>query len=236
MSPFLPVQCTLSMKPPECSTGAGRRPRRCPGAGGSVLADCPALETLSQAVERSLLGEHATPVSRVMDLRIPWRQNQSKKADHQDSLPIAHLVGDGVVQVQSLDRGMEAKGDVAQRIGAEPDESSVELRDQLRRDIQAAFGVPGGLLLAESGSAQSTRELRSLWLRGRVMPMLATLADELARVFGGPVSWSLPLLEAEERDVESRRQQRRAMAIGALVGRGLTVAQATALYDGAESA
>ena len=131
---------------------------------------------------------------------------------------------------------MEAKGDVAQRIGAEPDESSVELRDQLRRDIQAAFGVPGGLLLAESGSAQSTRELRSLWLRGRVMPMLATLADELARVFGGPVSWSLPLLEAEERDVESRRQQRRAMAIGALVGRGLTVAQATALYDGAESA
>ena len=31
-----------------------------------VLADAPALATLAHAVERSLLGEHATPVSRVM--------------------------------------------------------------------------------------------------------------------------------------------------------------------------
>ena len=127
---------------------------------------------------------------------------------------------------------MEAKGDVAQRIGAEPDESSVELRDQLRRDIQSAFGVPGGLLLAESGSAQSTRELRSLWLRARVLPVLDSLGTELSRVFNAPVSWSLPLLEAERLDVESRRRQRRAQSIGALVRGGLTVEQATALHDG----
>ena len=50
-----------------------------PWRGRSVLSDAPALATLAHAVERSLLGEHSTPVSRVMDLRIPWRQNQSKK-------------------------------------------------------------------------------------------------------------------------------------------------------------
>ena len=150
-----------------------------PWRGRSVLSDCPALAALAQYVERSLLGEHAVPVSRLMDLSIPWRQKAGQKQEMAESLPIANLVGDGVVQVQQLDRGMEAKGkDVAQRIGADPDESSVELRDQLRRDIQSAFGVPGGLLLAESGSAQSTRELRSLWLRGRVLPVL----DSLARI------------------------------------------------------
>ena len=131
---------------------------------------------------------------------------------------------------------MEAKGDVAQRIGAEPDESSVELRDQLRRDIQSAFGVPGGLLLAESGSAQSTRELRSLWLRARVLPVLDSLGAELSRVFNAPVTWRLPLLEAEQLDVESRRRQRRAMSIGTLMARGLSREDAVGLYDAAESA
>ena len=203
-----------------------------PWKGRSVLADAPALATLAHAVERSLLGEHAVPSSRVMDLKVPWRQKPYKKGEFEDSLPIAHLVGDGTVQVQSLDRGMEARGDVAQRIGAEPDESTIELRDQLRRDLQSAFGVPGGLLLAESGSAQSTRELRSLWLRGRVMPVLDALGAELSRVFGGPVSWSLPLLEAEHLDIESRRRQRRAMAIGALIGRGLSREDAVSLHDG----
>ena len=202
-----------------------------PWVGRSVLADAPALAALAQAVERSLMGEHSVAVSRVMDLRIPWRQTPHQKGDFEDSLPVAHLVGDGAVQVQSLDRGMEAKGDVAQRIGAEPDAASVELRDQLRRDVQSAFGIPGGLLLAESGSAQSTRELRSLWLRARVQPMLDQLGAELARVFGGPVSWSLPLLDTERLEAESRRRQRRAIAVGGLMAHGLTREVAVSLFD-----
>ena len=203
-----------------------------PWRGRSVLSDAPALAALAHAVERSLLGEHFVPVSRVMDLSVPWRQKAGQKQEMAETLPIANLVGDGVVQVQQLDGGLEAKGkDVAQRVGADPDESSVELRDQLRRDIQSAFGVPGGLLLAESGSAQSTRELRSLWLRGRVLPVLDSLGAELSRVFDAPVSWSLPLLDSERLEAQSRRQQRRASAIGALVRGGMAVEQATTLYD-----
>ena len=206
-----------------------------PWRGRSVLSDAPALAALAHAVERSLLGEHAVPVSRVMDLSVPWRQKAGQKQEMAETLPIANLVGDGVVQVQQLDRGLEAKGkDVAQRVGADPDESSVELRDQLRRDIRSAFGVPGGLLLAESGSAQSTRELRSLWFRGRVLPVLASLGAELSRVFDTSVTWSLPLLETERLEAQSRVRQRRASGIGNLIGRGLSREQATALYDNQE--
>ena len=197
-----------------------------------MLTDAPALASLAGAVERSLLGEHAVPVARVMDLRVPWRQPNQQKKEQRETLPIANLVGDGAVQVQQLDRGMEAKGDVAQRIGAEPSDGSVTLRDQLRRDIAAAFAVPPGLVFAESGSAQATRELRSLWLRGRVLPMLDTLGAELARVLDAPVAFRLPLLEAEQAESESRHRQRRALAIGTLMARGLSREDAVSLHDG----
>ena len=78
-------------------------------------------------------------------------------------------------------------------------------------------------------SLRTPRELRSLWLRGRVLPVLDSLGVELSRVFGGPVSWSLPLLEAEQEDVESRRRQRRALAIGTLMARGLSREDAVGL-------
>lgn len=202
-----------------------------PWCGRSVLTDSPALASLAGAVERSLLGEHAVPVSRVMDLRVPWRQKNAQKQEHAETLPVANLAGDGSVVVQHLDRGMEAKGDIVQRVGAQPDQASVELRDQLRRDVAAAFGCPPGLVFAESGSAQSTRELRTLWLRSRVLPLLSTLGAELARVFDAPVAFTLPLVDSEQAEADSRQRQRRATAIGALMARGLSRDDAVSLYD-----
>lgn len=127
--------------------------------------------------------------------------------------------------------GMEAKGDIVQRVGADPDQASVDLRDQLRRDVTAAFGCPPGLVFAETGSAQATRELRSLWLRGRVLPMLDTLGAELARVFESPFTFRLPLVAQEELESDSRRRQRRALAIGTLIARGVSREDAVSLHD-----
>lgn len=204
-----------------------------PWQGRSVLTDCPALASLAGAVERSLLGEHAVPVSRVMDLRQSWRASNAQKSENQETLPIANLRGDGTVVVQTLDRGQEAAGNrVVQRIGSEPDPASVELRDQLRRDVAAAFSTPPGLVFAESGSAQSTRELRSLWLQARVRPLLSTLAAELSRVFDSPVSFTLPLVASEQAEAESRRRQRRASAIANLIRAGQSPEAAVTLYDG----
>ena len=204
-----------------------------PWRGRSVLTTAPALSALAGMVDRSLLGEHAVPSSRVMDLRIAWRQKGEQKQEQRESLPLANLVGDGTVQVQQLDRGMEAGGgQVAQRIGAEPSAASVNLRAALVRDVQSAFGVPPGLLTPESGSAQSTRELRSLFLRARVTPLLEQLAAELSRVFNATVSFRLPLLDAERADAMSRIRQRRASTIAALVRGGMSLSDATALHDG----
>ena len=63
--------------------------------------------------------------------------------------------------------------------------------------------------------------------------MLDTLANELARVYDAQVSFRLPMLEAETLEADSRRRQRRATAIGALMARGLSREDATTLYDDA---
>jgi len=214
--------------------------RRAPGVtipwqGRSVLSDTPALESIATAVESSLVGEHQTPIARLLGVKVPWRFQTGKQQEHQQSIwerINLSSAGDGEVVALQWDRGQEAT-DKPGRIGAEPSDGSVELRDQLRRDIAAAFGCPPGLVFAESGSAQSTRELRSLWLLGRVSPVLDSLTAELSRVFEVPVSYSLPLLTAEQQDSESRRRQRRAMSIGALMRGGLSRDDATSLYDGA---
>ena len=204
-----------------------------PWQGRSVLHDAPALAALAGAVERSLVGEHQTPIARLLGVTVPWKAKTANKSEHEQSLwerINLSSAGDGEVIAMQWDRGQEAS-DKPGRIGAEPTDGSVELRDQLRRDVCAAFGIPPGMVYAESGSAQSTRELRSLWARGRVTPLLDTLAAELSRVFGSPVSFTLPLLEAETAEAESRRRQRRAVSIGALVRGGMTVEAATALHD-----
>ena len=102
-------------------------------------------------------------------------------------------------------------------------------------ELFAADGHDAGgceRVTGKSGMRPATRELRSLWLRGRVLPLLDSLGGELSRVFDGPVSWSLPLLATEQAESESRRRQRRAMAIGTLMARGLSSEDAVSLHDG----
>ena len=147
-------------------------------------------------------------------------------------MPVANLVGDGEVQVQRLDRGQDSPAPGSWRIGPEPEAASVDLRDQVRRDVAGAFGVSPGLVIAETGSAQSTRELRSLCGFGagccRCCPRWR---PSYARVLDSPVAFRLPMIDDERAEAESRRQQRRAMAIGNLMARGLTQDAATSVYD-----
>ena len=187
-----PGRFTPRIRPIGYSIGGARPRRRCPGRGARCWPTAPALATLAHAVERSLLGEHAVPSSRVMDLKVPWRQKPYKKGEFEDSLPIAHLVGDGTVQVQSLDRGMEARGDVAQRIGAEPNESTIELRDQLRQGHTGRFRRAGR-------PAPRGEWLRAVhagsFVRSGCAPGFSRsstqLGAELSRAFSTrPVSWT----------------------------------------------
>ena len=48
----------------------------------------------------------------------------------------------------------------------------------------------------------------------------------------GRCHWTLPLLEDDHHEAKSRRRQRRAMEIGALIGRGLSCEDAVSLHDG----
>ena len=166
-------------------------------------------------------------------LHYAGRLSPTTKRAHDERFEAAHLPGDGSVVALTVDRGFEAAKPDGWRVGAEPDAASVELRDQLRRDVAAAFGVAPGLVWAESGSAQAMREVRSLWLRSRVMPALRDLAAVLAVAFDDPgVAFRLPLLELDAADTTSRQHQRRAASAAVLRRAGYEPAAALAIADG----
>ena len=204
-----------------------------PWRGRSVLAEVPSLAPLAGTLEAALIGEHRVPVSRLLGVKVPWRSNPTRKRGYEESIgERVNLAGAGEVLAAQWDRGQDAS-DRPARIGPEPSESSVELRDQVRRDVCAAFGVVPGLVYAETGSAQSTRELRSLWLRSRVQPVLEDLAGVLQDAMGDPsVAFALPLVEQETAEADGRRRSRRATALAAIMARGLTEEQAVRLHDG----
>ena len=204
-----------------------------PWLGRPVLADAPSPKTLAGAVERSLTGELAVPVSRLAYFHYAGRLSPATKQSHDERFEAAHLPGDGSVAALTVDRGFEAAQPSGWRFGAEPDASSVELRDLLRRDVAAEFGVAPGLVWAESGSAQAMREVRSLWLRSRVMPALRDLAAVLAVAFDDPsVAFRLPLLELDAADTTSRQRQRRAASVAILRRAGYEPAAELPIADG----
>ena len=108
--------------------------------GRSVLADCPALEAVASAVESSLVGEHRLPVQRLLGIEVRWRENNDKRALAENALwERLNLPEDGQTLAVRWDREQQPERPV--RLGADPTDASVLLRDQLRRDVAAAFGI-----------------------------------------------------------------------------------------------
>ena len=204
--------------------------------GRSVLSDAPALAALAGEVERSLCAEHKVPSRRILNLNYPFRlppQNVKDSGDaFAEQLTQVGMSGskEGDVVAATTHRGADTPERGAWRLGAEPTAASVELRGQLRGEVASAFGVPPQLLFESSGASQAMRELRGVWARTRVAPILDALALELRRVLDdGDIAFVSPLTRLEDRDSAARETARRAGAAAALVKAGWTQANAARL-------
>ena len=109
----------------------------------------------------------------------------------------------------------------SQRIGADPPETLLRLRDDAYLSILAACGIPPSLV-GHGGAAQANREAWRQFLHGTLAPLGALLADEASRKFGTEVSGSFDQLFASD-------LQGRARAFQSMVGGGMEVERAAAL-------
>lgn len=106
------------------------------------------------------------------------------------------------------------------KIGAEPSQALVELREQVTAEVMAACGCPMELFHGSEGAA--SREALRRWLHSTLLPWAEVVAAELSDKLERPISLSFDRLMAS--DLSGR-----ARAFQSMVGGGMDIAQAAAL-------
>lgn len=113
------------------------------------------------------------------------------------------------------------------RIGAEPAQALVELREQTTAEIMAACGCPMELFHGSEGAA--SREALRRWLHSTILPWAEVVAAELSEKLERDISLSFDRLMAS--DLSGR-----ARAFQSMVHGGMDLAQAAALAGLMEAA
>lgn len=119
-------------------------------------------------------------------------------------------------------RGQAPQQDwVPRRIGANPPDTLLTLRDGALLSVLAAYGIPPSLVGA-GGAAQANREAWRQFLHGTLQPLGQLVADEAGRKFGEPLRVSFDQLFASD-------LQGRARAFQSMVQSGMPVERAAML-------
>lgn len=191
-----------------------------PWRGIAPLAWASATGKLSGALEQALGGEAAGPFGFVLPLPDVQTDKTALKVD------LAGLRG-GVKLVDTVHSGWgEGRGAAPardwrqERIGANPPESVVSLRENVYRAVLSATGVPPPLVSTNDGTA--AREAWRRFLHGTIHPLGAMVAEEAGAKLGIDVSLSFDKLFAS--DLTGR-----ARAFQSMVGAGMDTSKAASL-------
>ena len=184
--------------------------------------------------EQRMKEEAGTPTGYVM----PSPQEAGDTDDGQGGLfdPFATLrtrlgkLAGKLLIVQSMQTGFgEGRAAAPQsewtprRLGANPPESLLQLREQMKDGILAACGIPPALAGSSQGSQQAARENWRQFLHGTIQPVSVMVRDELRHKLNNPeLSISFDRLFASD-------LQGRARAFQSMVGGGMDVEKAAAL-------
>ena len=87
---------------------------------------------------------------------------------------------------------------VASRVGMNPPDVVLKLRDAVARSVLGVLGVPPNLFLGERGDGGGGRESWRRFLHGTIEPMGAVVSGELERVFGAGLGLDFSRLGAHD--------------------------------------
>lgn len=191
-----------------------------PFRGVSPLANVNLSDKLRRNIEQRLMEEYSGPVGSVIPVPEAVENVQALATDIRGLKGRVALVetttggwGDGPREGSQRDF-------VAERIGAEPPESTIQLRQDVSDSILAACGIPPSLGSTGSVGAD-TRESWRQFLHGTIAPVANTLEAELQEKF------QLPNLEINFENLFASDIQGRARAFRSLTQGGLSPAEAS---------
>ena len=192
-----------------------------PWSGRSPLDGQPATARLAAYLEQRLGDEAAAETGRV----IPVPDPESLGSELVDSLRAmagrTMLVPSTATGWGEGAAGMPSRDWYVQRVGSDPPQPLVTLRQQTVEHVLAACGVPADLVQASTESGQ--REGWRRFLFGTILPVSKLVAAELAAKLDAPDL----ILEFEE--LRASDLAGRARAFQSMVGGGMAVAEAAAL-------
>ena len=177
------------------------------------------LGDLAAALDGAMRDEAEVPVLRLIGLAL----NAAFTTAEQRTAITAGLQKLGVDDSRLATVASEVEQARVGRLGPEPDRAAVELRDQIRHDVAAAYGVQG--LLAEGAST----EIHGFWRVATVRtfePLALMVEAELARKLDTPARFDRSKWIAAPVSEVARERAQRGAAVQRLVAAGVEVERA----------
>ena len=188
--------------------------------GGPPLGALSSTASIHHANERAIAQDATTPNGRVITMGL-----ESLNIGSRARAEIAQSVEDARGGVMVLPAGTALGSRGSGVIGPDPSQGSLELRKQLRTEVEALFGIQG--LLSDMDAAA----VNNLWRVASVRtfgPMARLVEDEAARKLDAPVRLNRRALIAAPVSEVARSVAQRAMALERMVNAGVGLAEARA--------
>ncbi len=197
-----------------------------PWRGRSPLANSKATADLAARLEKALDDDAQVPVKRLVPLAGTPEQVADIVGSFKDRL--TRFVG---IPLAIATRGepKPSRDFDPRRVGPEPTEAMVNLRDRLRTDILSAYGVPPGLL-DEDSDAVGQRELYRRFLYSTILPIGKLIEAEIRAKLDDAAMLDFEPLRAADIEGRARAFRSRAQAAVQLAGlEGMSLDRALAL-------
>ena len=187
-----------------------------PWQGVSPLGASPLTRDLAGRIEQSLAWDSGGATGRLLPLPDGVTDGQTQQVAR------ALRSGKGLLSlIETTSKGFGQGASAAprrdleqQRFGPEIPASSIELRESVRKDILAAYGVPPA-----SQSAASQRDLQRQLISNTIQPIAKNLAVQLSKQLDSEIAFSFPSLA--QTDIAAK-----ARAYKAYTDSGLSIEQA----------
>ncbi len=178
--------------------------------------------SIAYELERGMAREAALPVGRLIGMA-PELAAAAKSA--RDEMASTFLGSIETASVGVMPPGFSASQNDSGKVGPDPSDGAIALRDQMRADVEGHFGIVGLLSRMDAGAVQELWRVATVRTFGPIADLIeAEAADKL----GEPVTLRRDRWVAAPHSEVARAMAQRAAGVGRLVTAGVAVVDARA--------
>ena len=178
--------------------------------------------SIAYELDRGMAREAAIPTGRLIETNV---ELASVSKPVRDDMASTFLGAVEKASVAVMPPGFKANQNDSGRVGPDPSDAAIKLRDQMRADVEGHFGIVGLLSRMDAGAVQELWRVATVRTFGPIADLIeAEAADKL----GEPVTLRRDRWVAAPHSEIARAQSQRAAGVARLVSAGVDVADARA--------